>query len=298
MLTLLKNIPLPIVGVMLGVAALAKLHLLLDFHTTGNIFFVLALIMLAIVLAKMIFTPKNVLVHLENPIIASVFPTLFLGSLILLSIVRIEWLWWLVAGAQILYAVFFTYKFAWKPRAKVDQIFPSWFVVYVGLGMVPITAGDFSSTYATIIWFVAVIALIVLFPIVAYRIFVKRNIPEPAKPLMTILAAPASICVMGYLQHFDPINESFLIGFECFAQLVYFVVLVLVVKMLRLPFYPSYGAFTFPLVASAMSLTNVYFLLGESAMLRPIVYVEMAIATAIVVYVCIRYMMYMLKTNA
>jgi len=76
-------------------------------------------------------------------------------------------------------------------------------------------------------------------------------------------------------------------------------VLVSLPKLLKLPFYPSYSAFTFPTAISALGLKLTTKFLKESgvnvAMLAKLVSVAEIVATVIIIYVVIRHIMFMLS---
>ena len=78
-------------------------------------------------------------------------------------------------------------------------------------------------------------------------------------------------------------------------------VLVSLPKLLRLPFYPSYSAFTFPTAISALGLKLATKFLKESganvAMLAKLVSLAEIVATVIIIYVVIRHIMFMLSEN-
>ena len=76
-------------------------------------------------------------------------------------------------------------------------------------------------------------------------------------------------------------------------------VLVSLPKLLKLPFYPSYSAFTFPTAISALGLKLATKFLKESganvAMLAKLVSLAEIVATVIIIYVMIRHIMFMLS---
>ena len=78
-------------------------------------------------------------------------------------------------------------------------------------------------------------------------------------------------------------------------------VLVALPKLLSLPFYPSYSAFTFPTAISALGLKLATKFLKESganvAMLAKLVSLAEIVATVIIIYVVIRHIMFMLSEN-
>jgi len=71
--------------------------------------------------------------------------------------------------------------------------------------------------------------------------------------------------------------------------------------LLKLPFYPSYSAFTFPTAISALGLKLATKFLKESgvnvAILAKLVNVAEIVATIIIIYVMIRHIMFMLSEN-
>ena len=79
---LLKKTPLPMAGLMLSLAAIGNL-----FQSYGevyrSIFGIISGSILALILAKIILYPKEVKEELKNPVIASVFPTLTMGIILL-----------------------------------------------------------------------------------------------------------------------------------------------------------------------------------------------------------------------
>ncbi|MFC2661774.1 MAG: hypothetical protein ACFNYI_01375 [Eubacterium sp.] len=93
-----------------------------------------------------------------------------------------------------------------------------------------------------------------------------------------------------------PKNLTFLLGMLVIAQIIYIFAVVKAVTYLKTPFYPSYAAFTFPLVISAIAAKQTMaccMKLGHpQAWLAPVVTVETVIATVFVVYVFIRFMMH------
>ena len=86
------------------------------------------------------------------------------------------------------------------------------------------------------------------------------------------------------------------------SQITYLAVLLMLPKLLKLKFYPSYSGFTFPLVISAISLklTNGFLInTGNSmAFMKSLVNIEEFIAISMVVYVLIRYINFLLSEDS
>ena len=307
MYTLLKSVPVPMSGLMLGVVSLAKLFFLLEADMPANILFVIGTLLFILLLLKAIFLLPDVLQELKNPVIASVAPTFTMGMLVIASIFRLHnvahtlsTIVWIVAAIlQLVLVIYFVIAFIYKSQWSIQSVLPSWFVLFVGIAMMPATAPQFAKPFTQIVFYVALTMLVILMPVVLSKIFILRDIPVPAKPLITILAAPTSLCTTAYIGQFEHIHSTVLAVLIIVAQLLYFIVLYEVQTLIKMPFFPSFGAFTFPLVVSAMALkmTSEHLVLHTEWM-DIVIYFETIIATGITVYVLFMYMKFIiLKTK-
>lgn len=294
---ILKKLPVPIVGLMLALAATGNLVLSYG-EIYRNIFGILSAIILALVLVKIFMFPQSISEALDNAIIASVFPTLSMGIMLLATYLKpfeasLAYGMWIVGlvlhGVLIIY---FTKKYVFNFNIK--KVFPSWFIVYVGIvvGSVTAPAFDKANIGQVLFWF-GLISYIALLPVVLKRVFKVKEIPEPALPTLAIFTAPAALCLAGYMSSFQNKNIFIVWSLVFLSQLSYLWVLLKLPRLLKLKFYPSYSAFTFPLVISAISikLTNGFLIKAEKpiTMLKYVVKFEEFIAVAIVIYVLIRY---------
>lgn len=129
------------------------------------------------------------------------------------------------------------------------------------------------------------------------KVFLLPQLPEPAIPLITILAAPASLCLVGYLSVYKNSHSSMVVILAVLSLLTYSCVLVYLPKMLTLKFYPSFSAFTFPLVISATAMKKKASpLLSDTGfdpnMLFYIVKFQEILAVLITLYVLIKYVIF------
>lgn len=300
MKSFLKKLPLPITGLMLGFAALGNL---IQSHSDGlrGLFGLISVFIFVLVILKIIMFPKGVRQALENPVVASVFPTLSMTMMLLATYIKpfsrgIASLFWfagLILHAALM--VWFTQKFVLSNNYNIKKVFPSWFIPYVGIAVASVSSGavGMQSIGKIIFWF-ALIAFIVLLPIVLKRIFVVKDIPEPAVPTIAILAAPASLCLAGYMNSFETKSTALVYVLLIVAQVLYWGVILCLPKILKLQFYPSYSGLTFPLVISglALKLTNVFLTKSGSpiSFLPILVTIEEIIAVVACVYVIIRFL--------
>ncbi|MCC6099666.1 MAG: hypothetical protein SOI23_03385 [Atopobiaceae bacterium] len=143
-----------------------------------------------------------------------------------------------------------------------------------------------------IFWFGLACFVALLFPVTKRYVQVKET-PQAALPIFCIYAAPASLCVAGYVQSGQP--RSLLLAYVllAIASCIYVVVLLRLPRLLRLPFYPSYASFTFPFVISAIATKQVGAVLAKAGMsiawLGVVATVETALAAALCLYVALRF---------
>lgn len=302
---MIKRIPIAIAGVMLAMAATGNLiqtyspELRLVFGSISAIIGILLII-------KFIMYPKTLSEDLENPISASVAATFTMAIMLLATYVKpfsstiglVLWFIGLILHCALI--LLFTFRFILKFNIK--KVFPSYFIVYVGIAVASITAPAFSMTALgqAAFWF-GFASYLVLLAVISYRVIKVKEIPEPAQPLIIIFAAPASLCLAGYLSSFENKSMAIVYFLAILSIAMYVFALTQLPRLLKLKFYPSYSAFTFPMVISAVSIKMTDGFLTKSgngiAFLKYIVMIQTVIAVAIVLYVLIRYILMLIGSK-
>lgn len=298
---IIKRIPIPLAGVMLGTAALGNL-LQSYSETIRSICGVFAAFLLVLLLLRLILDFGGVKKDMDSPITAGVSGTFPMALMILSTYLipsvgkNFSFAVWIIAVAlHIILIVCFTVKYIFHFDLK--KVFTVYYIVYVGIAVAGVTAPAYGAEAfgAGTFWF-GFVTFLALFIAVTLR-FVKYPVPEPARPLTVIYAAPLSLCIAAYVQSVTPKSRSFLMGMLLFAQIIYVFALVKAFSYLRMKFYPSYAAFTFPLVISAIAAKQTMAccaaLGSPAAWLSPIVTIETVIAAAFVIYVYVRFMMFL-----
>lgn len=298
MKNVIKKVPVPLSGVMLGLAALGNL---LQSYSEGVRYFcgILAGLLLILLILKLILFPHMIKEDMNNPIMASVAATFPMALMLLSTYVKpfignaAFVIWILAILLHIAIIVYFTVTFIVK--LQMPKVFASYYIVYVGIAVAAVTAPAFGrlTIGAAAFWF-GLISLVVLLILVTYRYINFKEIPEPAKPLICIYAAPASLCIAGYTQSVETKSYGLLIGLMIVAAILYVFSLVKAVTYLKLPFYPSYASFTFPFVISAIAMKQASACLMNMgrpiSFLSYVVTIETVIAVLFVAYVFIRFM--------
>lgn len=184
----------------------------------------------------------------------------------------------------------------------MPKVFASYFIVYVGIVVAAVTAPAFEALLigTAAFWF-GFATLLVLLVLVTIRYIKFKQIPEPAQPLICIYAAPTSLCVSGYVQSVTPKSKEFLLTMLAFASILYVFALIKAIGYLKLKFYPSFAAFTFPFVISAIATKQTMACLANMKQPMPflqyVVLIETIIAVIFVAYTFVRYMQFLFASN-
>ena len=161
-------------------------------------------------------------------------------------------LWSAAVVAHLALMGWFTARFI--SHFKLHEVFPTYFICYVGIVVASVTSPTFGMEAVghLLFWF-GFACYVVLLGLVTYR-YMKHEIPESARPLFCIYTAPMSLSLVGYLATAPQPNLVFVLAMLVLAQVLFAVVLSRLPVLLRLRFYPSYAAMTFPFVITATAL--------------------------------------------
>lgn len=301
----IKRVPIPFCGVMLGLAALGNL---LQSYGEGIRYVcgIVAAFILVLVLLKVIMFPQMLKEDMKNPIMASVAGTFPMAVMLLSTYIKpfigtaAKYIWFFAIGLHAVLIIYFTIKFVLK--LQMPKVFASYYIVYVGIVVAAVTAPAFEQLKvgAAAFWF-GFATLIALLVLVTVRYVKYPEVPEPAKPLICIYAAPTSLCIAGYVQSVMPKSKNFLLAMFALATVLYIFALVKAIGYLRLQFYPSYAAFTFPFVISAIASKQTAACLANMKQplpfLQPVILVETIIAAVLVIYTFVRFVGFVFAKN-
>lgn len=295
---MIEKIPIPICGLILAFLSLG--NLLNDTHPILKVACgIIGIALLILILSKLALYPEKIKEDFKNPIIASNSGT-FSMSLMILSTYISPFMpslacgiWILGVALHILLIVYFTHHFIIR-NFNISTVYPSYWIVFVGITMGAITAHAHNLDEIGFIFFLAgFIGMIFTFPLVIYRYIKYKDIPNANKPLICIFTAVLSILIVGYLNSYNDISIEFLIIMYIFACIFYIFALTKLIEYRNLDFYPSFAAFTFPFVISGLATKGVISKIGSNIILNSVLSIETVIATAIVLYVLIRYMKFL-----
>lgn len=300
-----KKIPLPKAGLILALFALGNL---LQSYSENLRLAIGALgLILAILYVVRIFSDTDTFKkEMTNPVMASVFGTFSMALMLLSGYLKpyigeaAMYLYYLAIILHIVIIIYFTGKFI--KNYDINKVFASYYIVYVGIVVASVVAPAFNATMLGQIFFWFGLATFIILFIQVNQRYLKAGHPDkPLQPLFVITCAPASLLLAGYMQSFENKNLIMVYALMLVSQLIYLYVLTKLPSYIEgKTFYPSYSAFTFPLVITAIGLKMATGFLVKSgnieklgflkSVLPILVKVETVIAALMVLYVLIKYL--------
>jgi exfoliative toxin A/B len=257
------------------------------------------IIFLILIVSKVVLYPKSVKDDFKNPVIASSSGTFSMSLMILSTYLQpfmpsIAYAIWIIGIVlHILLVIYFTYHFIIR-NFDISTVYPTYWIVYVGITMGAITANLHGIHDIDFIFFLMGFAgMLATTPLVLYREFVYRKIPKANRPLTCIFTALFSILIVGYLNSAQNISNEFAIGLYFLACIFYLFAFYKMTRNITMEFYPSFSAFTFPFVISALATKGIASIIKTNVILNSVLNIEIVIATVLVVYVLAKYVVFL-----
>ena len=269
----LENFPISWFATVMGLSGFsiawhrAETILALPF-TISHIILVFSLVIFLLLgvmyLLKLVRYPRQVVGEIEHPIKLNFFPTISIG-LILSSIALLHhqpdvsrWLWGIGAVLQLLLTLYVLSVWIHHTRFEIQHINPAWFIPIVGNILVPIAGVKFASP--EIAWFYFSIGLLfwlLLLTIIFYRVIFHQPLPGKLTPTLFILIAPPAVGFISWVLLTDSL--------DAFGRILYYAALFLTLmlatqldRFVRLKFFLSWWAYSFPLAAITIATLVMY----------------------------------------
>ena len=300
-MNIIKNLPLAITGLILAILSLGKI-----FSDFSSIFLIIGSILIFLVLLKLILYFDTFINELNTLITLSTFGTFSMALMLFSTYLKGLFLplsqsvafgiWVLGIIIHLSILIIFTKKYV-LDNFDIENVFATWWIVYIGITMASISAPVHNlSQYGFIFFGIGFILMIPTLILVSYRYLKFTAIDDKNKPFICIYAALLSILIVGYVNAL-PINGNFLCIIYIGACIFYIFAIYQAIKLLiieKLKFMPSFSAFTFPFVISAIATGEVYKFFGLS-ILNYLFYIQAFIALILVIYVLCQYIRFLLK---
>ncbi len=268
----IQHFPITMYAMVMGLSGLAivfskfyHLQWLPKFLFDGVLFFTFALFVTISIMygLKAMYYSEEVKADFNHPIRLNFFSTISISMLLLSIAFMAYWpfmsmlLWWM---GIILHSYFMliTISFWIQRNFEIQTMNPAWFIPVVGNILIPVAGVEYMPVGLSYFYFaVGFFFWIILFAIFLNRAVFHHQLPGKFMPTLFILIAPPAVGFIAYIR----IAQSW----DAFAlfmlMLAYFFVLLLFVlrkNFLKLEFFMSWWAFTFPLTAITIASAVAY----------------------------------------
>lgn len=290
------NIPVAITGISLGFITLGNLWGDLGatwIRTFANIFAATAVILMFI---KICLHPKKSFDEMQHCLIGSFYPTIAMTLMVFSGFIARIWgkplgqaLWLfgiilfvILAGLFILAQI---QNFNWK------HVVPSWFIPTVGIGVAAVSSPAVETTHVSrTIFYIAFAFYLIMLSAFLYRLSRHGQVEESKRITLAIIAAPASVCLAGYLATFSSPNLIILGILVPLALLSTAYVYTLLPQLLKIPFHPGLAPLTFPLAVGSVAMQRFANYLTSinsnwANFVHQLFYIELFIATLVIGYI-------------
>ncbi len=268
----LKHFPIMMYAVVMGLSGLSLVYLkaglwlgfpkIIGFILVGIDTFIFAIISL-MYLAKIFRYFEDVKWEFNHPVRVNFFAA-FSISLLLLAAIYHElhfsfsiYLWYLGASIQA-FMTFYCLSYWINKNMEAKHSNPAWLIPIVGNVIVPLGAvGQIGNEVLFYFFTVGIFFWIVLFSILLNRIIFHNQLIQKFVPTMFILIAPPAVGMVSYIKmgHEFDVFAAALYNLALFFSLL---LAFMVKNFVKLKFFISWWAFTFPVAAMSIASMVAY----------------------------------------
>lgn len=260
----LANLPVPLFATVMGLSGLALAWRAGETSWEGPavastgltwLTTVLFAVLLSAYLSKFLQHRRQVLEEFRHPVKMNFFPAVSISLILLATLWRPDApefaraLWVTGAIVHIILTLVTMGRWIGHHPVAIEQINPAWFIPVVGNILLPI--GGIPLGFVELSWFFFSIGLVfwlVLMTLVFYRFIFHDPLPERMMPTLVILLAPPSVGFLSWIAIQGEVDAAARILYYVGAFL-FLLLLTQVPTFLRLPFFLSWWAYSFPVAA-------------------------------------------------
>lgn len=300
--TIIQNLPIPIIGLAFGICTLGwNIEL---FYALGGYLQVttsiIAALMISLVSLKLILSNNSLWQSQSDPAIGPILSTIPMTMMVISTNFTLDiasYLWG--AGLFIHALILASFMISRALHFNLAQVSPAWFIPTIGLAIAPVTNPHENQLLLNqLILLFCSCAYFLLLPLVAYRLIKLGALPPPNRPAMALFAAPPNLCLVGYLALIPNPSMDYLYALIGLAMVMTLFSYYNIFKQAANSFFPSIGAFTFPLVIGAAAMRNcaAFFelQLGYTGQIisffNTLAVFQICVAASVTLFVCWRYL--------
>lgn len=301
----LVRLPLPLFGLSLGLAGLGNILAPLSLVASGICGILAALLWLVMFVQACVFRRAVVAEIKATLVAAGGFAAAFMSALILSGYLKGifpvgQYLLWLIMSVlYTAYTLWFTFTHI-KPKF-FSHWYPAIMLPYAGLMIVSITAPvGIPEILRAVYFWVGTVCFFILVPLGAIR-HIRYGTPDALRPTNSFFAGPSGVVVSGYVVLYaQGTSPEVLLAFAALSQFLFFGVVFRLPSFLRIPFAPSYAAFTFPYLIVAAGLGSALDFLYAAYINIPVgfivlMWIEKMFAVGLTCYVLVRFCVYLVN---
>ncbi len=194
-----------------------------------------------------------------NPVRMNLVPAISISLLLFavaflpLSLPISRVLWIVGASMHLLISLHVINSWLHQQHFEIHHMNPAWFIPAVGNVIVPLAAVPLG--YIEIAWFffsTGMMLWLVLLVIVFNRIIFHQPLPEKLLPTLFILIAPPAVGFLSYTSLTGSVDTFALVLYN-FALFLTLLLFSQFPRFVRLPFFMSWWAYSFPLAAMSIA---------------------------------------------
>ena len=257
------HLPLPLFASVMGLSGLAIVWHAVEqrwdlLPVMSNLVTVLALVVFLLLVplygCKALRYPQRVMAELRHPVRINFLPAISI-SLVLLGLLLGEHLpsvamglWMLGAALHLLLTVIIVTVWLETER-PLGSLNPAWFIPAVGNVLVPLVAAP--AGYLLIAWFFMAVGLFfwgILITAVFFRLITGPALEPPMRPTLAVMLAPPAVAFLSWVALTGEVGIAGHLLY-CIGLFTFLLLIPQIPGFLRLPFFPSWWAYTFPLAA-------------------------------------------------
>ncbi|MGL4946105.1 MAG: TDT family transporter [Cetobacterium sp.] len=292
----LQRFPVGAIATTVGACTLGNVYALMNFTYLRNIFMIVGIVVFILATIKIFKHREVFLSEYSNTIPASLYGTysmlaMILGAFIFTyspSLGKNLWLFGVFFHAFLI--CIFTYRNVIK-NFKMDMFVPSWFVTYNGIMVSIVVGGKMDEPeISKAVFIYGLIAFFSIIPFMIRRLIIKP-LPDMIYHTKTILLAPSSLCLVGYLNVIKEPNLLYAAFLYCIVLVTIISILLSIPKFFSFDFHPGFAGMTFPMAIGTVATfrMSAYLasinLTGYSDAVRNLGGIQVYLTTAVVAFV-------------
>lgn len=294
---LVSRIPLPVTALALGWIILGNIFVE-TVPFLGDISMIIGIMLLCGIIAKICLFPIEFYRNLKSPVGLSVFSCFPIALIMLAPWLKSilgdlnNYVWGIAVIMQTILLVIFTVKYV-IIGFRLKYVFPSWLLIYYGLGFAALTSEQFGMIIFGMATFRALEVLtFIIIPIILFKMYQKQG-TGASKPLTSLIVLPSAILLITYINVADKIDLSKIFYLFVITQILLVISIAIMIFRMVDGYYPSWSSYVVA-VAMATYSSQAYknYIFAHKvgfALAEYIVFAELLISVIVAVFILLVY---------